>query len=357
MRHLNLKSRAAGHNTKNRFEQFYIDYSDENLEEYYDDSEDIKTIQTRYYNDTSKSILAGNESPDLAFNYSINPYRGCEHGCIYCYARPSHEYLGFSAGLDFETRIMVKRDAAKLLEKEFSKKSWVPQSVMFSGNTDCYQQAERKLGITRECLEVFLKFRNPAGMITKNALILRDLDLLKQLAELHLVTAAISITTLNRELSRKMEPRTSVPAQRLETIEKLSNAGIHTGVIVAPVIPGLTDSEIPGILKAAAQSGAKFAAKTILRLPYSVKELFINWLNTNYPGKSQKVINRIKDVRGGKLTNPEFGKRMSGEGEYAEHIHRLFRISCTKYGLNRVKIKIRTDLFTRSPEGQGELFG
>lgn len=357
MKHLDLKSRGAGLNTQNRFEPLYIDYRDENLEEYFDDTEDTKRIKTQFFNDTSKSILAKNDSPDLGFEFSINPYRGCEHGCIYCYARPSHEYLGFSAGLDFETKIMVKRDAAKLLDETFSKKSWVPQSIMFSGNTDCYQPVERKLNITRECLEVFLRFRNPLGMITKNALIQKDIDILKQLAELNLVSVVISITTLKRELSRKLEPRTSVPLKRLETIYKLSSNGIPAGVNVAPIIPGLNDEEIPAILKAASENGAKFAGRTIVRLPYSVKELFLDWLERNYPEKASKIINRIREVRNGELSSPEFGKRMTGEGVYAEHIHDLFRKSCNKYGLNKEKIKIRTDLFRRVTVNQGELFG
>ncbi len=359
MKHLDLKSRGAGLNTQNRFEQFYVDYKDASLEEYFGDIEDTKSIKTEFFNDTSKSILAKNDSPDLGFDYSINPYRGCEHGCIYCYARPSHEYLGFSAGLDFETKIMVKRDAAELLEEAFRKKSWVPQSIMFSGNTDCYQPVERTLNITRSCLEVFLKFRNPVAVITKNALILKDIDILKQLAELNLVSVVISVTTLKRELSRKLEPRTSVPQKRLEIIQKLALAGIPTGVNVAPIIPGLTDEEIPAILEAAASNGAKFAGRTILRLPYSVKDLFLEWLERNYPEKASKILNRIRDVRGGELSSAEFGKRMKGEGKYAEHIHQLFKACCKKYGLNKEKIKLRTDLF-RVPhinEDQGELFG
>lgn len=357
MQHLDLKSRGAGLNTPNRFEPFYIDYKDENIEEYFDDIEDTKKIKTMFFNDTSKTILAKNDSPDLGFDYSINPYRGCEHGCIYCYARPSHEYLGFSAGLDFETKIMVKRDAAKLLEETFSKKSWQPQVIMFSGNTDCYQPIERKLNITRQCLEVFLKFRNPLGMITKNALIQKDIDILKQLAELNLVNVVISITTLKRELSRKLEPRTSVPIKRLETIEKLSSAGIPVGVNAAPIIPGLNDEEIPAILKASAERGAVTAGRTIVRLPYSVKELFIDWVNRNYPEKASKILTRIKDVRNGELSSPEFGKRLVGEGKYAEHIHDLFRKSYKKYGLNKERIKLRTDLFRRLKPGQEELFG
>ena len=321
------KSRAAGFNTPNRFEKLYIDYNDDVNLEYNPDDEEIR-IPTTFYLDNSKSILAHNNSPDLHFDYSINPYRGCEHGCIYCYARPSHEYLGFSAGLDFETKIMVKMDAPKLLEKQFRNKKWKAQHIMFSGDTDCYQPVERKLQITRKCIEVFKKFKHPVGLITKNALVLRDIDLLSEMAKENMAAVTISITSLNRELSRKLEPRTSVPSQRLETVEKLTNAGIPAVVLVSPVIPGLTDEEIPAILKAASERGAKHAAHTLMRLPFSVKDLFVDWLNRNYPEKTSRIINRIHEVRGGKLSDSEFGIRMSGSGEYAESIHRLFQISC-----------------------------
>lgn len=361
MKNLDLKSRGAGINTPNRFEPFVIDYDDELIAEYFDNDPEIRKVQTMYFTDNSKTILAKNDSPDLGFDYSINPYRGCEHGCIYCYARPTHEYLGFSAGLDFETKIMIKHDAAKLLDEAFRKKSWEPQTIMFSGNTDCYQPIERKLGITRECLKVFLNFRNPVGVITKNALIQRDIDILKELAELKLVSVTISITTLKRELSRKLEPRTSVPSKRLETVNKLASAGIKVGVNTAPVIPGLNDEEIPAILKAAADNGAVSAGKVIVRLPYSVKELFKDWLERNYPEKASKILNRIKDVRRGELSSQEFGTRMRGEGEYAAHIHKLFHASCNKFGLNKLESHTRKDLFKIPPKPgetqQGELFG
>lgn len=349
------KSRSTGTNTTNRFEEIYIDYHDENLEhEYFD--EFFPIIETKFYNDTSRTILARNNSPDLGFNYSINPYRGCEHGCIYCYARPSHEYLGFSAGLDFETKIMVKKDAAVLLEHEFLKKSWKAEIIMLSGNTDCYQPVERKLKITRELLKVFSRFRNPVAIISKNALIQRDIDLLKELAEFQLVTVTISVTTLNRELSRKLEPRTSVPKKRLETIEILAKNGIPVGINLAPVIPGLNDEEIPSILKLSSERGASWAANEMLRLPYSVKDLFIEWLNRNYPEKVSKIINRIKEIRSGKISESEFGKRLTGEGELADAIHKIFDLSCQKYGLNKQKIKLRTDLFTNQNTLQFDLF-
>ncbi len=356
MNKINLKSRAAGFNTPNRFEKLYIDYNDdENLEYNPDDAED-KRLPTTYFLDNSKSILAHNDSPDLGFNYSINPYRGCEHGCIYCYARPTHEYLGFSAGLDFESKIMVKMEAASLLEKAFMKKSWKPQPIMFSGDTDCYQPIERKLQLTRKCIEDFKKFRHPVGIVTKSALVCRDIDLLSEMAKENLASVTISITSLNRELSRKLEPRTSVPSVRMDTVEKLSLAGIPVGVLVAPVIPGLTDEEIPSILKLASEKGAVYAAHTIMRLPYSVKDLFIEWLNRNYLEKSSKIINKIKEVREGKLTNSEFGTRMSGKGKIAESIHKLFRISCEKYGLNKKNVKIDYSKFSRDGHYQENLF-
>lgn len=350
----NLKSRAAGFNPQNRFEQIYINYDDIEMEHF--DGEEEKQIPTTFYLDNSRSILAKNDSPDLGFNYSINPYRGCEHGCIYCYARPSHEYLGFSSGLDFETKIMVKMDAASLLEKEFRKKSWIAQNIMFSGDTDCYQPVERKLQLTRKCIEVFKKFKHPIGLVTKNALVLRDIDLLGEMAKEKLASVTISITTLNRELSRKLEPRTSVPSVRLDTIEKLASAGIYCGVLIAPVIPGLTDEEIPAILKSASERGAIYAAHTIMRLPFSVKELFLEWLHRNYSEKESKIINRIKEVRGGKLSDPNFGTRQSGTGELAESIHRLFELTCDKYGLNKEKVKLDYSKFNYTAYEQGELF-
>lgn len=350
-----IKGRAAGFDPPGRFEKLYVDYNPEDIAEYFDIDVERK-IPTTFYIDTSKSILAKNDSPDLFFDYNINPYRGCEHGCIYCYARPSHEYLGFSSGIDFETKIMVKMDAAELLAKTFRDKKWKPQIIVLSGNTDCYQPAERKLELTRKCLEVFLKYKNSVGIITKNALIQRDMDILKELAGLNLAAVTISITSLNQKLTKKMEPRTSAPYKRLETIEALANAGIPVGVNVAPVIPGLTDEEIPRILKAASERGAESAAMIMLRLPFAVKDLFIEWLKRNYPEKVSRVLNRIRDTRGGKLNEAEFAKRMSGEGQIAESIRQLFDASCRKYGLNKERKKLNTELFCRGDEIQTELF-
>ena len=323
--------------------------------DYFTEPEEEKKIQTQFFRDDSKSIIAKNDSYDVGFEYSINPYRGCEHGCVYCYARPSHEFLGFSAGTDFESKIMIKRDAPKLLEAEFNKKSYKPDFLMFSGNTDCYQPVERQLEITRETLKVCLKYRNPVSIITKNALIERDIDILKEMAELELVSVCLSVTTLDKELARRMEPRTSSPERRLQVIEKFANEKIPVGVNIAPVIPGLNDEEIPAILKEASARGAMFAGHIMLRLPYAVKDLFLQWLKTEFPDRERKIINKIMEMRDGKLNESEFGTRFSAKGELAETIHSLFELSCKKYGLNGKKAVLRKDLF-KKPNNQLEMF-
>lgn len=346
-----IKGRGTALNPVNRFELIDIEYDAEWLE-----SGEAPSYKTVYYEDTTRSILSKNDSPDIGFTYSVNPYRGCEHGCIYCYARPSHEYFGWSSGLDFETKILVKRDAPRLLAEAFRGKSWEPQVIAFSGNTDCYQPIERKLEITRGCLEVFLRFRNPLGMITKNALILRDLDLLEELARLNLVSVAISITTLDNQLCRKMEPRTSAPRKRLETIAQLAKAGVPVGVNAAPMIPGLNDHELPAILAAAADHGAQTAGFILVRLPYANKELFVDWLKTHYPEREEKVLRAIRDVRNGKLNDPRFGKRFTGEGERAEALAQLFEVCCQKHSLNKLKMRLTTEHFRREKTKQGDLF-
>lgn len=350
MNNKNIKGRGSQFNVPNRFEKFHLDHSESDVKAYDELVEDETKIPTIFYTDHSRSVLVKNNSPDLGLGYSINPYRGCEHGCIYCYARPTHEYLGFSAGLDFETKIMVKRDAPELLEKEFLNKNWVPQSVFFSGNTDCYQPVEKKLELTRKCLEVFLRFKNPVSIITKNALVQRDIDILKELSQLNLIRVVISITTLKKELQRKMEPRTSSPAIRLRTIEFLSNNGISTAVNIAPVIPGLTDEEIPAILKAASESGAKLAGRVMLRLPHSVKELFSDWLRREFPERSDEILNRIMELHGGKLYDSEFGTRLTGQGNWADAVKRIFETNCSKFNINKEKIPLATDLFRIPPD-------
>lgn len=288
--------------------------------------------RTEFFRDASKSIIARNDSPDINFDASINPYRGCEHGCIYCYARPYHEYLGYSAGLDFESKIMVKESAPELLRKELSSPKWKPQVLGMSGVTDPYQPVERKLKITRRCLEVLVEFRNPVVVVTKNHLVTRDIDLLAELARHSAAAVMISVTTLDRKLARIMEPRTSIPKQRLAAIRALTEAGIPTGVLVAPVIPGLNDTEIPAILKAAAEAGATQAGYTVLRLPHAVGPLFEQWLDQHMPDRKQKILNRVKSMRSGQLSDSRFGRRMKGEGVWAEHIKGVFNLACRKSG-------------------------
>lgn len=347
-----IKGRGTGLNPDNRFVKVKLEILDEYLEHTKDDEE---RPVTQFLNDVSKSILSKNDSPDLGFSYSINPYRGCEHGCVYCYARPMHEYLGFSSGLDFETKIMVKKDAPELLEKGFQSKSYTPQVIILSGNTDCYQPIEKKLQISRRLLKVFLKYKNPVGIITKNSLIERDLDILIELNKLSLVGVTISIPTLNKEIASVMEPRTSTPSRRLQTVENLSKAGIYVNVNIAPVVPGLTDDTIPFVIKSAADAGAKSVARVILRLPWQNKELFVNWVHKNFPERANKILNRIKSLRDGELYNSDWGTRMRGEGEWAETVKQIFRINCEKYNLNKENPGLRTDLFDRNPE-QEKLF-
>lgn len=344
------KGRGTGSNPANRFQKASYELLEEELDH-------ERRVVTKYFRDATRSALAKNDSPDIGFTFDLNPYRGCEHGCIYCYARPSHEYLGFSAGLDFESKIMVKPEIHLLLEQEFQKKSWKPSTISLAGNTDCYQPIERKLQLTRKCLEVLLKFRNPVGVITKNALVTRDIDLLTELAKLQLVTVTVSITTLDVKLHRVMEPRTSSPEQRLKTVETLAAAGIPVGVSLAPVIPGLNDSEMPAILKRASENGAQFAFYTMVRLPHGVKDLFIEWLHREFPDRAEKVINRIKEIREGKMNETEFGKRMSGTGEIADSIAQLFDLTCAKYGINARESRLRKDLFINRKDGQIDLFG
>ncbi len=344
--------RATSLNTPNRFE--HRTYTPLPIEVTQEARQ--SPVPTTFYRDASRTILARNDSPDVPFTFSINPYRGCEHGCIYCYARPSHEYLGFSAGLDFETRIMVKLNAPRLLEQTFLRQSWKPQVVAFSGNTDCYQPVERSLGLTRECLEVSLRFRNPATIVTKSALVLRDLDLLREMAGWKIVHVMISITSLNPGLIRIMEPRASAPALRLDAIEELARAGVPVGVNAAPIIPGLTDEEIPSILKAAADRGATNAGYILVRLPGAVKPLFLDWVRRNFPEREKRILNRIRDTRHGELSDARFGSRVTGEGEIARTIGSLFALHAERYHLKTRWCDLTTDAFRRPRGSQGDLF-
>ena len=312
---------------------------------------------TQLFSDTTRAILAHNTSPDVGFDTSLNPYRGCEHGCIYCYARPTHEYLGFSAGLDFETKLLVKTDAADLLKKKLTSPRWKPQVIAMSGVTDPYQPVERQLRITRGCLEVLAAFRNPVVIITKNHLVTRDIDLLSELARYDAVSVMLSITTLDDTLRRIMEPRASHPAHRLKAVHTLSEAGIPVGVMVAPIIPGLNEVEVPAIIKAAVQAGARCAGYTHLRLPYAVAPLFEQWLAAHIPTKKDKVLNRIRAMRGGQLNESQFGRRMRGEGIFAEQIASLFKLACRQAGLPQQGPTLSTAAFRRPADPQLPLFG
>ena len=344
-----IPSRGAASNPANRFEEIHLQ-PDADW-----DPEQDPLPRTRFLRDRSTRIITTNDSPDVPFETSINPYRGCEHGCIYCYARPTHEYLGFSAGLDFETRIMVKEDAPRLLREELSSPRWVPKPIALSGVTDPYQPVERRLKLTRGCLQVLAEFRNPVSVVTKNNLVTRDLDLLCELARCQAVTVVISLTTLDTELRRILEPRTSPPAARLAAICTLAAAGIPVGVLVAPVIPGLTDHEIPALIAAAAEAGAKFADHALVRLPYAVAPLFDQWLTQHLPAKKEKILHRIRAMRRGKLNNSQFGLRMSGEGVYADQIAGLFTVACRKAGMAAAP-HLSTAAFRRDSSQQLALF-
>jgi DNA repair photolyase len=314
--------------------------------------EDARPLRTEFFKDDTQSIVSRNNSPDVGFETSVNPYRGCEHGCAYCYARPTHEYLGFSAGLDFESKILVKLRAGSLLREELSKSSWKPQVVVLSGVTDCYQPIERKLKLTRSCLEVLADFRNPVAIVTKNFLVTRDIDLLQPLNSFHAAIVTISVTTLDADLAAKLEPRASTPRARLATIRELAQANILVGVNVAPVIPGLNDHEIPRIIQAAAEAGACCAHYTIVRLPFAVSEIFPAWLRSHFPDRAETVLGRIRSIRNGKLNSSQFGQRLRGEGLLAEQIRQLFEVACRKFGLNQRDFRLSCDSFRRPEKNQ-----
>jgi DNA repair photolyase len=342
------RGRGALKNPKNRFVDYELLSLPPMASHWYEDPESQPTqIATQYFHDQSKTILNENDSPDIGFTYSLNPYRGCEHGCIYCYARPTHEYFGLSAGLDFESKIFVKMQAAKLLREKLLSKNWQPETIAMSGVTDCYQPVEKHLQITRSCLEVMRDFRNPVGIVTKNFLVTRDLDFLKELKNFNGVLVCISITSLDADLCGKMEPRTSRPTRRLEAIRLLAEAGVPVGVMTAPMIPGLNDHEMPQILEAAAKAGARFAGYVPIRLPYAVKELFSDWLGVHFPDRQQKVLNHIKEMRGGKLNDANFGTRMQGEGQYADNLREMFQVYCKKFSLNAEPLKLSKEHFHR----------
>jgi DNA repair photolyase len=348
-----LDGRGTRLNPENRYERIHIEPAGD-----FEEETEAPCEPTLYYRDASRTILAENESPDVGFRYSLNPYRGCEHGCVYCYARPTHEYLSFGAGLDFETRILVKEDAPERLREAFSSPRWRPETVALSGNTDCYQPVEKRLGLTRRCLEVFCEFRNPVGIVTKSALVTRDIDLLSELAKHRAARVLVSVTSLDPELARRMEPRAATPERRLSAIRALSEAGVSVGVMVAPVIPGLNDSEIPKILETASAAGARSASWVLLRLPRPVDALFTEWLERNFPERKNRVLGRIRDCRGGRLSDSRFGVRMRGEGVYAEQIAALFQNTARRYALDRPLPPLSAGAFRRPPKSpeQFQLF-
>ena len=345
-KHPGVRGRGTAENPINRFEPLEI----ESLEPRPD------KVETRFLRDTTRSILATNDSPDVGFDVSINPYRGCEHGCAYCYARTTHEYLGFSAGLDFETRILVKEDAPELLERELGKPGWRPQPIGISGVTDPYQPIERRLEITRGCLAVLARYRNPVILVTKNALVTRDLDHLSDLAAHGAAIVCLSVTTLDGELSRRLEPRASHPRDRLAAIAELEAAGVPCGMLIAPIVPGLTDHELPSIVEAGAKAGVSYASFLTLRLPGAVEELFDAWLARHAPDRRDKVLNRLREFHGGRLNDPRFGHRMRGEGVFYEQIAALFAAACRRHGVGRGRPELSTAAFRRPGGDQMPLF-
>lgn len=346
-----IHGRGAVSNPANRFERMHVEPSLQDVLP--DDCHD--SVETIYLEVPSKSILTTNDSPDVGFRYSVNPYYGCTHGCAYCYARPYHEYWGMSAGLDFESKILVKKDAPALLRTALDKKSYDPDVIAMSGVTDCYQPGERQFKLTRQCLQVLAEYKNPVGIITKNRLVTRDIDILQEMAAWNGACVLISITTLDPDLSGKLEPRASRPAARLETISKLAAAGIPVGVNAAPMIPGLTDREVPAIIRAAAGAGAGFAGYSIVRLPGAVHGIFESWLQRHMPDAASKVMNRISETHGGKVADARFGTRMRGEGQHAEQLQALYKMACRKAGMGSHPA-LNKDIFARPGRGQLDMF-
>ena len=350
-----IKGRGAGIQPANPYSSVHTEADWEHVAE---DEEYLAALgrpPTEYLPHESQSIVVENDSRDIGFRYGVNPYRGCSHGCSYCYARPYHEYLGLSAGLDFETKIFVKHRAAELFREFLSKPSWQPETIALSGVTDCYQPAEREYRITRGCIEVAAEFNQPIGIITKNALVCRDIDLLQRLATHNAVCVSVSITTLDAKLARVMEPRTSSPEARLRAIRELTQAGIPTNVMTAPIIPGLNDSEIPTILTAAHEAGALWAGYVLLKLSSTVRPVFLDWLARNYPDKSERVQSLIRSTRGGKLNDSQFGRRQVGTGNLAELIADTFRLWRSKLGYVEDHPRLNAEDFCPPAPTSGQL--
>ncbi len=353
--HRSAKGRGSSLNPPNRFEQIRLE---DDFEQLADDDELLAgppRRQTEYFADDSQSIVSENDSPDIFFRWSVNPYRGCAHGCSYCYARPTHEYLGLNAGLDFESKIFVKERAPELLRDWLARDRWNAELIVFSGVTDCYQPAERHFRITRGCLQVAGAARQPISIITKNALVTRDIDVLREMARRNTASVSISITTLDKTLAGQMEPRTSTPAARLGAIKMLTDAGIPTQVMVAPVIPGLNDSEIPNILREASSAGAKSAGYILLRLPLTVQPVFMEWLERCRPEAKSRVESRIRATRDGAWSESEFGKRLRGVGPIADQIANTFKVFAKKYKLDRSPAALDSSGFQHPAPSSGQL--
>lgn len=346
-----IRGRGTATNPRNRFERLYVEQDREALAGAFcpemEAPAEAPPPPTEFFPDASRSILSSNDSPDVGFDVSVNPYRGCEHGCVYCYARPTHEYLGFSCGLDFETKVLYKPDAPVLLREALEASSYEPRPIALSGATDPYQPIERQMELTRGCLEVLADLRNPACVMTKSHLVTRDADLLGRLARHDAAAVMISLTTLDPNLARRLEPRASAPLSRLAAISTLARARVPVGVLVSPVIPGLTDHEMPALLAEAARAGATFARFAILRLPHAVAELFDDWLARHYPARREKVLARIRDIRGGRLDDSRFGTRMRGEGVFALQIADLFEVSCRRANLRTETPRLSVASFRR----------
>jgi DNA repair photolyase len=337
------RGRGSRSNPTHRFDSVARSFTDDG----WDSLAELPPLKTEVFTENPKTIITRNESPDISFDRSINPYRGCEHGCAYCYARSAHAYMGLSPGLDFESKLFIKPNAAALLREELTATKYVPSTIALGANTDPYQPIEKQYRITRAIIEVLSEYKHPVGIVTKNALVTRDIDLLAPMAAQGLVKVALSITTLDPKLARAMEPRASAIHKRLQAIEALSKAGIPTVVMMGPIIPGLNEHEVENILKAARNAGAREAGYTMLRLPHEVKGIFKDWLEKQYPDRYARVMSHIKDVRGGRETSSQFGDRMTGSGPTAWLIGRRFQLACQKLGLNAQRLKLRTDLFER----------
>jgi DNA repair photolyase len=350
-----LAGRGPNINPANRFEPLHVEPDGEWLDAEFAETGSVPHPRTQFFHDGTESILNRIDSPDVGAGWGLNCYRGCEHGCAYCFARPYHDYLGWNSGIEFETKILVKMRGPQLLREELAAKKWKPGPILMSGATDCYQPIERHFRLTRGVLEVLAEFRQPVGMITKNFLITRDLDLLAELARWQCVSVSISVTSLDSALAGKLEPRAARPEHRLRAIRMLADAGVPVGVMVAPVIPGLTDHELPAILDAAAKAGATRAGFVTLRLPHAVKDVFMQWLDDHEPGKKERVLSRMRELHGGKLYNATFGDRMRGQGIFAEQIAQMFEVASRRAGLHREHPELSTAHFRRPGGTQLEL--